>query len=351
MTENMRRIILFDQDLQPYREGVYRFFSEEFRKLDYELIVLYDEKLNKRTISNDNMQAWPYTFFGFAKALAKFEPEIIIQFVWLRYFFLFPFMLYSKFLGKKIILWSHGINLQKRDQKLMNQLYYLRQRLANTLIIYHEDQLQYVVKNEDAVFIANNTLNFHEFPQITATKNELKEKYGFDGKKVLLCVGRMNMNNRKISHLIQLADRLDDNYQVVLVGPGVEPSEVKDSSLEYLGVEYDQTTVNEYYKMADVFVMPGAIGLAINQAFYHGLPVIIEDVYQGPEGGYLKDSVNGYRYEQGNVTDLEKKVELVLGNKAHYELLSRNAKNTMNNEGSIEKMFDGFRNAVKHVSR
>jgi hypothetical protein len=106
-------------------------------------------------------------------------------------------MVYSRLAGKKIILWSHGINLQKRDQNLMNQLYYLRQRLANALVIYHEDQLQYVVKQRPSVFIANNTLNFNEFAQIQATKEKRKEKYGFEQKQVLLCIGRMNMNNTR----------------------------------------------------------------------------------------------------------------------------------------------------------
>lgn len=346
----MKRILLFDQDLQPYRQGVYRFFAEEFKKMGYELIVLYDGNLNKKRIEDDNMLAWLYSFSGFVKALKKYRPEVIIQFVWLRYFFLFPFMVYSRLAGKKIILWSHGINLQKRDQKLMNQIYYLRQRLANALVIYHEDQLQYVVKQRPSVFIANNTLNFNEFAQIQATKEKLKEKYGFEQKQVLLCIGRMNMNNRKLSHLIKLAEKLSDNQIVVLVGPGVDEKDIAGSKLVYLGVEYDQTIVNEYYKMADVFVMPGAIGLAINQAFYHGVPVIIEDVYQGPEGGYLKEGLNGYLYKTGNVSNLKTKVDLLLGDKGQYEVLSRNAFETMKNEGSIEKMFDGFRNAVKYVS-
>jgi glycosyltransferase involved in cell wall biosynthesis len=346
----MKHILLFDQDLQPYREGVYRFFAAEFKKMGYELVVLYDAKLNKRPIQDANMLAWSYSFLGFVKALKQYKPSIIIQFVWLRYFFLFPFMIYARIMGKKIILWSHGVNLQKRDHKLMNQLYYLRQRLANTLVIYHEDQMQYVVKDSSDVFIANNTLNFNEFPEIEATKEQLKQKHGFAGIQVLFCVGRMNMNNRKLSHLIELAELLDENQKVVLVGPGVETQDIVGSKLVYLGVEYDQVIVNEYYKMADIFVMPGAIGLAINQAFYHSVPAIIEDVYQGPEGGYLKEGLNGYVYKTGDVADLETKVDLVLGDKDQYEVLSRNAYETMKNEGSIEKMFDGFRNAVKYVS-
>ncbi|MBL4587415.1 MAG: glycosyltransferase family 4 protein [Flavobacteriales bacterium] len=349
MAEKKKTIVLFDQDLQPYRLGVYRFFAQEFGKMGYELMVLYDAKLNKKEISDPNFLAWDYSFSGFRNALKKYDPEVIIQFVWLRYKFLFPFMLYARLLRKKLIVWSHGINLQKRDQKVMNKLYELRQRLANALIIYHSDQLQFIVKDPKTVFVANNTLNFYEFPKISLSKQELKLKYELKEKQVILCVGRMDMNNRKVEHIAELATTLKPNQQIVLIGPGVDKALVAHERISYLGPIYDQQIVNEYYRLADVYIMPGAIGLAINQAFYHSVPVVIENVDQGPEGGYLKVGENGFLYEKGNANDLNEKVQLLLSDQKMHEQFSVAAKNTMDNEGAIESMFSGFKNAVEYV--
>ena len=79
-------------------------------------------------------------------------------------------MLWVKLKKKKIILWSHGINLQKKNQIIKNQLYYLRQRLADSLIIYTSDQKKYIKTDLKKVFVANNTLNFDAFPEIKSTK-------------------------------------------------------------------------------------------------------------------------------------------------------------------------------------
>jgi len=38
--------------------------------------------------------------------------------------------------------------------------------------------------------------------------------------------------------------------------------------IDCLGPIYDNKIINEYYKLSDIFFMPGMIGLAINHAFY-----------------------------------------------------------------------------------
>ena len=52
--------------------------------------------------------------------------------------------------------------------------------------------------------------------------------------------------------------------------------------------------ISEVFKASDVFVMPGHVGLAANQAFYWGLPLITEEGHHPPEIQYLKDGANGF---------------------------------------------------------
>ena len=182
----MKNLILFDQDTQHYRQSIYHYFREEFKKFDYNLIVVYDKKLNNIKNDKDFFIGIDYTFHSFNKIIKYFNCRIIIQFVWLRYKFLLPFMIFNKIRGVKTIVWSHGINLQNKNKVIKNQFYYLRQHLANALIIYSKNEKQYIKASHKKLIIANNTLNFNEFPVIKLSKNELKHKYGFEKKKTCI---------------------------------------------------------------------------------------------------------------------------------------------------------------------
>lgn len=348
----MKVILLFDAETQHYRQSIYKFFAKEALYRGYRLIVVYDKQLN--TIGNELFVGIKYSFSNFKKIIKRHNCKLIISFVWLRYKFLLPFLIYCRFNEIKTIVWSHGINLQKRKQFVKNQLYYLRQRLANALILFSLDQIKYIVANRKKVFIANNTLNFHEFPKIQLSREELKIKYNFEGKKVILCVGRMNTNNRKPEQLIDLAYKIGSGsaFRFLLIGPGLREDHRKEiektETIEYLGEIYDLEIVNEYYKMADVFIMPGAIGLAINHAFYFKTPCIVERVEQGPEAFYLKERLNGFYYRQGDIDDLYAKLCMAL-DKKKYAYFCENARETIMKEGSVENMFNGFLDAIKYV--
>jgi glycosyltransferase involved in cell wall biosynthesis len=224
------------------------------------------------------------------------------------------------------------------------------------LIIFSQNEKRYINASHKKLFVANNTLNFHDFPTIDASKNQLKEKYGYTGKRVVLCVGRMDTNNRKLGYLLEGFDTFKDkNCALVIVGPGVTPDQEKRidvmENVFYLGAVYDPVKINEVYKMADVFCMPGAIGLSINQAFYYGVPVVVEDVSHGPESIYLKDGQNGFLFKQGNIKDMMGKINTLCQDKSLCERFSSHAQRTIQREASVERMFSGFLEAVHYVEQ
>jgi glycosyltransferase involved in cell wall biosynthesis len=338
-SHSLKTLLLFDAETLHYRQSVYNYIQKEFRKHGYDLKVVYDKNLND--IQNGIFTGIDYTFANFNRIIKVNGCRVIILFVWLRYKFLLPFMLYNRLKGIKTITWSHGINLQ---------------RLAHALIIFSQNEKQYIKASHKKLFVANNTLNFHDFPTINASKNQLKEKYGFAEKYVVLCVGRMDTNNRKLNYLLQgFAAFSRKDFVLVIVGPGVSrDQEIRIKNTEniyYLGTVYDPVKINEIYKMSDIFCMPGAIGLAINQAFYHGLPVVIEDVPHGPEGIYLKEGENGFLFKKGDIEDMMKKIQTLCRNKNLYEQFSNHARKTIRQEGSVENMFIGFLEAIRYVER
>lgn len=352
----MKTLLLFDAETQHYRQSIYKFFREEFEKHGYRLKVVYDKRLNKinKEMNSDLFLGIDYTFKNFTALIEENRCPIIILFVWLRYKFLLPFMLYHRLKGIKIVTWSHGINLQEKDNRLMNLFYYLRQILAHALIIFSENEKVFIKASHKKVFVANNTLNFNDFPFITLSKEELKEKYRLAGKRVVLCVGRMNTNNRKVDYLLEGFEKFSPHQTVLLiVGPGLtaeqEERVKKIDNVQYYGAVYDPVKINEIYKLSDIFCMPGAIGLAVNHAFYYGMPVVVEDVDQGPEAVYLKTGRNGYFFKKGDIEDMMNKIVTLLEDKNLYGSFSKQAEETIKTEASVEKMLAGFLEAIDYV--
>jgi len=352
----METIILFDQDTQHYRQQLYKRFRDDFAKIGFNLIVVYDLKNNTISEEPDFFVGIKYSLRNLIHLIRKYRSLIIIQFVWLKYRFLFPFMLYCKMIGVKSIVWSHGINMQKRTRSWKKYFYYIRQLLGTALIIYSPNERKYIVASHKKLFIANNTLSFLDFPAISDTKEQLKAKYGFPGKKMALCVGRLNTHNRRLGLLCDTFEQIDDdNIMLIVVGTGVSEEQqdrIKNmKNAAYLGAIFDPVVVNEIYKMSDIFVMPGAAGLAVNHAFYHGLPAIIEDVNHGPEAFYLREGENGYLFNKNDAADLKNKLMMLFENDDLYMQFSDKALQVVKNEASYENMIKGFMGAIHYVQK
>lgn len=351
MSSSLKTLLIFDAETQHYRQSIFRYFQKVFKEHGYNLKVVYDNKLND--IQGDLFIGIDYTFANFNRIIRDNDCPLIILFVWLRYKFLLPFMLYQRMKGIKMITWSHGINLLKKRQPIKNQFYYLRQRLAHALIIYSKNEKKYIKVSHRKLFIANNTLNFYDFPVISQSKKELKKKYNFEKKKIILFVGRMNVCNRKMEYLIELAKNLGNDYMILIIGPGI-PDELvigieETKNIHYYGPVYDPIKIAELYSLSDIFCMPGAIGLAINHAFYYGLPVVVEDGEHNPEIIYLKDGQNGFLYKKGDIEDLKARVLYLLENPEQYNQFSKKAKETIKTEAAIENMAKAFIDAIKYA--
>jgi glycosyltransferase involved in cell wall biosynthesis len=102
--------------------------------------------------------------------------------------------------------------------------------------------------------------------------------------------------------------------------------------------------------MADLFSIPGHVGLGLNQAFYWGLPVVTEDGLQPPEIHYLVDGRNGFIVPNNDLGQLKEKIVYLLKNDDVRKQFSRNAGSDIRENGSVERMFQGFRKCVEMVS-
>ena len=98
--------------------------------------------------------------------------------------------------------------------------------------------------------------------------------------------------------------------------------------------------------MADIFVLPGRVGLAILDSFAAGLPLFTTDIaIHGPEASYLIDGFNGRKTAHRLQAYADAVVE-VLRSSFLLERLRQSALETAA-EYTIEAMAENFRHGIK----
>lgn len=243
----------------------------------------------------------PFSAKQYIAKIKEIKPQYVILFLHLKDKVMLPIIGYCKVNRIPVIYWNHGINIKTPNDKVKNAIFHFIHNQCDALITYTPDMRKYFSeKNQKKLFVAYNTLNFTDIDKETVPDKEItKKKYGISENKVILYISRM-MPYKRVDLLMDAFADLED-IAVVMVGPGFSKEQQKkvDShqNLYYLGEKYG-SDVNEVYKMGDVFSTPGHIGLAMNEALFWGLPVVLLEGTHAPEIYYMKNGTTGYADKQ-----------------------------------------------------
>lgn len=351
-----KKIILFDPKPLIYRINNYEYFIDQFNKEEYSLNILYD--IDRVQIHHENYIGIKYSPTKLMSYIIKNKPKVCILRINFEYRWLLIFIVLIKLLTKsKVIVWSKVVNIKNPKSKFKNILYLLRQYCADSLIIYSDYEKKFV-RNKNKMFIANNTINEYKYKKyldIESIKNELNIKY----EKCVLFVGRFE-KRKKVDLLFDIFANRFQNICLLLVGPKHEyddrlMSEGYENIIE-LGPIYNMDKLSKIFSIADVFCIPGHIGLGVNEAFMYGIPVITEYIYNkkslisSEPYMLIEDGINGYYYD-GTKEDLNTKMELLLYNDYIRKEMSKNARKKYEDTAKIEYMFNGFMKSVEYVQK
>ena len=357
----MKKILLISNRVMHYRVPVYNYFHERFRDLGWELIVRANELQKQNTHPIDfDFKEIAFDFALYKEEINRLRPDTIIIFLHLKDRIIWPLLFWLKIKRIPVIFWTKGGNLDQPKNKLKYLLFNTVHSLADGLILYSKNEMDHIMPlNRHKKSAAHNTVNFASFPEICESKNEIKKEFGITFEKVVLSVGRMNSDGgrKKIDHLIEIfRDVAMEGVGLVIVGSGINDrlrNMMNPKNILYLGEVHDprHIKISKIYKMADVFSIPGHIGLGINQAFYWGLPVVTEAGLQPPEIHYLIDGRNGFIVPENDLAALKEKIFYLLSNHEVRMEFSNNARADILKHASIEGMFQGFREAVEKVAK
>ena len=202
--------------------------------------------------------------------------------------------------GSKLAYWGHGkhrdVTNPSRLKLWLEKLKMLLTRQANGFFAYTPGVKSYLLQQglpSERVFVLNNTIDIQAqrraFEQYRPQKEQIKQSLGLAGKKVLLFVGRFKQDKRSDFLLEALSIMCQDaNFHLLLVGSGGEAYQNKSEHVSYFGSITDLAKLAPIYVAADVFTLPGLVGLGPLQALCYNLPVItIDSSNHKPEIEYL----------------------------------------------------------------
>lgn len=352
----MKKVLLISNRVMHYRVSIYNYFYRRFKEIGWELILRSNEMQKENPYPLEfNYEQVNFSFFRYKEEIEKINPDVVIVFLHLKDPMVWPLVHWVKLKRIPVVFWMKAMNYDNPNSLTSQLLYRYMHSLFDGLIIYSEHELKHISeRNRYKVYAANNTINFEDYPIIMDSREDIKRELGIPFEKVVLSVGRMGADGgrKKLDHLIALFNGdMPEGVGLVIVGSGVSSEllgKAHRKNIIYLGQVHDQKNIqiSKIFKMADVFSIPGHVGLGLNQAFYWGLPVVTEDGSQPPEINYLINGRNGFIVSNNDLQGLKEKILYLLTDDLAREEFSKNAKEDILKHASIENMFNGFRKCV-----
>lgn len=213
--------------------------------------------------------------------------------------------------GQRVAYWGHGRNLQsvapdglreRWKRWFVNRVDWWFAYTESTRRILESDGFP-----ADRISVLDNAIDNDRFladlAAVTpAQRAACRGRLGAgDGATVGLYCGSLYPDKR-LDLLLASAERvhaLHPGFRVVVVGDGPSRSAVTDAAatrpwIHWVGVQRGADKA-AWFRAADLYLSPGAVGLHVLDAFCAGLPMITtEGARHGPEVAYLESGRNGF---------------------------------------------------------
>ena len=172
-------------------------------------------------------------------------------------------------------------------------------------------------------------------------------------RPVVLFVGRLQARKR-IDLLLRACAALPDGLQPALwiVGDGPERVSLERVArqiypkAQFYGARHGNT-LDPLFDAADLFVLPGTGGLALQQAMTHALPVMAAEA-DGTQAD-LVSPANGWQLVPGSLDDLTAKLDQALRDAPQLRRMGLESFRIVSEDINLERMVSEFERAVRAV--
>ena len=196
----------------------------------------------------------------------------------------------------------------------------------------------------EKIFVAHNS--------VAARPQEPDRRLLTVDRVTLLFVGRLQARKR-IDSLLRACAELGTNPRLIIVGDGPERLAMESLAkeiyplAEFIGAKHD-AELKPYFAQADLFVLPGTGGLAVQEAMSYGLPVIVAKG-DGTQDDLVREK-NGWQIPPEDYGALLATMKNALSNIARLREMGKESFRIVSEEINIQKMADVFVTALNSIT-
>ena len=197
----------------------------------------------------------------------------------------------------------------------------------------------------ERIFVAHNSVS----PRLTQLPT--RPLSTFQPPPSLLFVGRLQ-SRKRIDLLLRACAQLDPQPRLIIIGDGPERAALEAlarevyPSAQFIGAKHGDE-LKPYFAEADLFVLPGTGGLAVQEAMSHGLPVVVA------QGDGTQDDLvragNGWQIPPDDFSALLATLRDALSDPARLRAMGAESYRIVNEEINLEKMVETFVRAVNEI--
>lgn len=187
--------------------------------------------------------------------------------------------------------------------------------VKNLQIIVHSEWLNNITKKSFLSSYSTKLINSGvDLNIFKPTDSEWKTSMNLKNKRIVLGCASIWDIRKGLNDFIQLAELLDENYQLVLVG--LNKDQIKLIRNKIIGISRTENVhkLAELYSIADVFVNPTYLDnfpTTNLEALACGTPVVTYNTGGSPEA---IDNETGIVVQQGNIIELKNAIESIMKN-------------------------------------
>lgn len=291
---------------------------------------------------------WQY---GLVDWLQAWEPDVLVLEANPRYLSNRLAVRWARRHGRPVIGW--GLGSPPPTGPLAGARGWLRRRALSgydAMIAYSgQGAREYAALGIPArrVFVASNAVT----PPPSRPPRERPPTY--EGAPEVLFVGRLQARKR-VDQLLRACAGLPPDLQpgLTIVGEGPAREELEaQAAIEYPAARFPGPqhgdALEPFFARADLFVLPGTGGLAVQQAMAHGLPVIVAEG-DGTQSDLVRPG-NGWLIRAGDAQTLQGALETALRDPARLRRMGQESYRIVREEINTEAMTADFLNAVRAV--
>ena len=285
---------------------------------------------------------------NFISWLAEWNPHTLIVEANPRYLATSSAVNWMHARGRKVIGWGLG------SPPLSGPLAGFRQKSRISFLSKFDALLAYSQRGADEyaalgfprekIFVAHNSVS----PKPTFNLQPAT----FKPTPSILFVGRLQARKR-VDHLLRACAEMESKPRLMIVGDGPEraalESLAKDvyPSAEFIGAKHG-ADLKPYFEQADLFVLPGTGGLAVQEAMSYGLPVIVAKG-DGTQDDLVRDG-NGWQIQPEAYGALVSAMKNALSDMARLRKMGTESFRIVSEEINIQKMVEVFVDALNSVA-